>query len=386
MDPHGHTPPAYEGGSLAEVLPGLLAALGVPGVADPLGLTSALAGARRVALLLVDGLGHLQLPMAARVAPVLTAAASGRYGWAGVATAAFPSSTPISLVTLGTGRPPGEHGVVGFTVRVPGTDRVLNHIHWDDDPDPLVWQPLPTRFAQAAAAGVRVSVVSMPEFADSGLTRSAFRGADYVGADTGTLAATMLSALTAEPAPTLVYGYHPDVDRAGHVFGVGSRRWRRAVRRLDRVLDRLVSGLPADAALVITADHGQLNVPADRRVDLDADPRLRDGVVAVAGDPRVRYLYTAAGATGDVLATWREVLGEAAWVGSREQAVAEGWFGTVPPSHLERLGDVVVVCRERYAVFATAHEPETVSRLVAYHGSLTAAEMLVPLLVVRPDR
>src|SRR5690606_8788358 len=136
--------------------PGLLAALGVPGVADPLGLTSALAGARRVALLLVDGLGHLQLPLAAPVAPVLTAAASGRLGWAGVATAAFPSSTPVSLVTLGTGRPPGEHGVVGFTVRLPGTDRVVNHIRWGGDPDPLVWQPLPTRFAQAAAAGVRV--------------------------------------------------------------------------------------------------------------------------------------------------------------------------------------------------------------------------------------
>jgi hypothetical protein len=386
VEPYDRVPPAYEGGSLAEVLPGILAALGVPGVADPLGLARVLAGARRVALLLVDGLGHLQLPEATRVAPVLAAAASGRSGWAGAVTAAFPSSTPINLVTLGTGRPPGEHGVIGFTVRVPGTGRVLNHIRWSDDPDPLAWQPLPTRFAQAAAAGVRVTVVSMPEFAGSGLTRSAFRGADYVGADAGTLAATMLSALTTDPAPTLVYGYHPDVDRAGHEYGVGSGRWRRAVRRLDRILDRLVSGLPADAALVITADHGQLNVPADRRIDLDADPRLRDGVVAVAGDPRVRYLYPAAGATDDVLATWREVMGDAAWVGSREQAVAEGWFGTVAAPHLERLGEVVVACRERYAVLATAHEPETVGRLVAYHGSLTAAEMLVPLLVVRPDR
>ena len=289
MDPFDPVPPAYGTGSLAEVMPGVLAALGVPGTADPLRLGDRLDGVRRVALLLVDGLGYLQLPVAARVAPTLAAIAAGRLGSARPVTAAFPSTTPVSLATVGTGAPPGAHGLMGFTVRVPGTDRVLNHIQWDADPEPSRWQPLPTRFAAAAAAGVATSVVSRPEFAGSGLTVSAYRGADYrPAADATTLASTMLDVLATVPAPALVYGYHPDLDRAGHMFGVGSTRWCRAVRDVDRLVTRLLDGLPDGTALLVTADHGQLDVPAAHRFDLDADPQLRAGVEVVAGEPRVR--------------------------------------------------------------------------------------------------
>jgi predicted AlkP superfamily pyrophosphatase or phosphodiesterase len=379
--------PAYGSGSLAEVIPGVLAALGVAGAPDPLRLADDLEGVRRVAVLLVDGLGHLQLPLVARAAPTLTAIATGRLGSARPVTAAFPSTTPVSLATIGTGAPPGAHGLIGFSVRVPGTDRVLNHIRWDADPDPSRWQPLPTRFSVAARAGVATSVVSRPEFAGSGLTVSAYRGADYrPAADAAALASTMLTILATAPAPALVYGYHPDLDRAGHETGVGSRQWRRAARTVDRLVTRLVDGLPADAAVVVTADHGQLDVPATHRFDLDADPRLTAGVEVVAGEPRVRYLHTVPGATGDVIATWREVLAGAARVVGRDEAVDEGWFGPVSVDHRQRLGDVVVACLDRYAVLATAHESRTVAELVAYHGSFTAAEMLVPLLVVRAGR
>src|SRR5262249_31557529 len=113
------------------------------------------------------------------------------------------------------------------------------------------------------------------------------------------------------------------------------------------------------------------------------DPLLRAGVRVVAGEPRVRYLHTGPGARDDVIATWQGVLGAAAWVVPREEAVAEGWFGPVPEAHLARIGDVVVACQDRYAVLARKTEPNIVSRLVAYHGSYTAIEMTVPLLVVR---
>ena len=123
-------------------------------------------------------------------------------------------------------------------------------------------------------------------------------------------------------------------------------------------------------------------MPAEHRFDLDADPRLRAGVEVVAGEPRVRYLHTVPGARDDVVAAWRAVLGPAAWVATREEAVAAGWFGPVPAAHLSRIGDVVVACHDAYAVLATRTEPDTVARLVAFHGSYTAAEMRIPLLVV----
>ncbi|QGN47682.1 alkaline phosphatase family protein [Micromonospora sp. WMMD558] len=373
--------PRYGAASLADVLPAALAVLGVPGATDALDLTTTLAGVRRIAVLLVDGLGWYQIPTAAPYAPTLAglAATVGR-----PLTSAFPSTTPTSLVTLGTGAAPGAHGVLGFTLRVPGTDRVLNHVEWAGDPEPLRWQPVPTQLERARAAGVQVTVVSRPEFGGSGLTVAANRGGDYRGAaGVDALGREMLAALSAGPGPTLVSGYHPDLDRHGHLSGVDSVPWRIAAADVDRLLARLVDGLPPDAALLVTADHGQLDVPAGHRFDLDTDPRLRAGVAVVAGEPRVRYLHVGPGARDDVVASWSAVLGPAARVRTREEAVAAGWFGPVPEEHLSRIGDVVVVCNDTYAVLATRSEPPMASRLVAYHGADTAAEMTIPLLVVR---
>jgi hypothetical protein len=374
--------PRYGAGSLADLLPSALAVLGVPDAPDPLGLRAALPGVRRIATLLIDGLGYHLLPKAAPVAPTIADVLAGRLGSLTMLTSGFPSTTPTSLVSLGTGVAPGTHGVLGFTVNVPGTGRVLNHVDWTDDPDPRSWQPVPTQFTRAAAAGVRVAVASRPQFAGSGLTVSAYRGAPYRGAtDVDELAVALLAGVRG--APALSYGYHPTLDNAGHVFGVDSAQWLAAAAEMDTLLARVVDGLPADAALLVTADHGQLDVPPGHRFDMDADPRLAAGVTVVAGEPRVRYLHTAAGAAGDVIAAWRAVLGEAAWVTGRDEAVAAGWFGPVPEDHLARIGDVVVACRDRYAVLATRHEAAGVARLIGYHGSFTEMEIAIPLIVIR---
>ncbi|MGH3729686.1 MAG: alkaline phosphatase family protein, partial [Micromonosporaceae bacterium] len=325
---------------------------------------------------------HL-IPLADTVAPTLTDLATGRIGTARELTAGFPSTTPTSLVSVATGTSPGAHGILGFTVNVPGTRRVLTHIVWRDDPDPLRWQPVDTQLGIAAADGVAATAVSRPEFAGSGLTTAMFRGAKYRGATTpDEIAATMLSSLTTG-SRALVYGYTPEVDRAGHLYGIRSAQWREAVREVDELVTRLVDGLPPDAALLVTADHGMLDVPDDDRIDIDTHRALRKGVRVVAGEPRVRYLHTRRGAVADVIATWRGVLGDRANVVGREEAVAAGWFGPVPEEHLARIGDVVVTCRGRTALIATKHEPPVTSRLVAYHGAATSLEMAVPLLVVR---
>jgi hypothetical protein len=381
---NGLVRPAYGAASLADVLPATLTALGVAGP-DPLGLaTGPLAGVEAVAVLLVDGLGHELLPLARRYAPTLADLIDGRLPGASlrVITTGFPSTTPTSIASLGTGAPPGSHGLVGFFLNIPGTDQVLNHIAWRDEPDPRRWQPLATQFELAARAGINARVVSRPEYSGSGLTTAAFRGADYLEAsDVDTLAQRMLAGLTDRPA--LVYGYLSNVDAAGHDSGLDSPQWREAVAMVDQLLTILVDGLTPGSALIVTADHGQLDIPPDRRFDLDTEPGLRDGIRVVAGEPRVRYLHTLPGARDDVLATWSGVLGDAAWVVSRDEAVAAGWFGPMPEEHLQRVGDVVAVCRDDYVVLATRTDPPKVATMIAFHGSATPAEMMIPLVVVR---
>jgi hypothetical protein len=375
--------PRYGTATLADVLPGAAAALGVPVgrgdlPADPLGLTEVLGGPRRVAVLLIDGLGADLVRAHADIAPTLAALSTP----VGDLSAPCPSTTPVSLATLGTGLPPGSHGILGFVTDIPGEDRTLNHVQWADDPDPDVWQAQPTVFEQAEAAGVPATAVGPYAYAGSGLTRAVYRGATYTGAVShGDLCALVLRSLAAAPR-ALVYGYIPELDLTGHVRGVDSPSWRAQLAFIDRVVEELVAGLPDDAALLVTADHGMLDVPRTTRLDLDEEPALADGVRIVAGEPRARYVHTEPGARDDVLHRWREVLGERAWVGSREDAVASGIFGPVDDAVVARIGDVVALARGTWALTTPRLEPGP-SRLAAYHGSLTATELAIPLLAAR---
>jgi Type I phosphodiesterase / nucleotide pyrophosphatase len=370
-------------GSICDVLPAAAALLGVPGAVDGLQLADCVGDpdqVDRVLVVLVDALGWHLLPQLAGDAPLLASVLTGGVGRLSQLACTFPSTTPTSLVSLGTGAQPGEHGILGFTLNVPGTDRVLNHIRWRDDPPHSQWQPLPTWFGRLQQAGVSARAVLPASFMGSGLTDAAYRGAQFLPThrdeDYAQRVADELRA-----APGLVYGYAADLDTAAHVFGIGSPRWHEAAASVNALLTRLVETLPGNAALLVTADHGGLNVPADARVDLDIDPRLSEGIRVVAGEPRVRYLHTEAGAASDVRATWSEVVDGLAQVYSREQAVATGMFGPVNPAHLARIGDVVVVCTGDAAVLATGHEPPETARLIGFHGAATAAEMAIPLIV-----
>jgi hypothetical protein len=375
--------PAYDAGTLADVLPSVATALGVPVrrgdlPTDPLDLTPALGGARRVAVLLVDGLGAEQLAAHPDEAPVLSALGTP----AGVLSAPCPSTTPVSLTTLGTGLPPGSHGVLGFVTEVPGQDRTLNHVQWRDDPDPLQWQARPTVFEQATAHGVTCTAVGPHAFAGSGLSRAAYRGADYANAySPGDLVAVVHAAL-ATGDRSLVYGYTADLDLTGHVRGVDSASWRHQLGVVDRMVEQLAAGLPDDAVLLVTADHGMVDVPDHTRLDVGEEPGLTDGVRRLTGEPRARYVHTEPGAADDVLATWRSVLGHRAWVVSRAEAIESGIFGDVDPAVADRIGDVVALARGTWAFTDVQNEKHS-SLLAAFHGSLTPAELAIPLLAAR---
>lgn len=364
--------PAYGTASLVDLVPSVSAMLrGEPGnVLD-------LPVAGRVVLLLVDGLGRAQLDRCAADAPYLASLPQRTL------TCGVPSTTATSLTSLGVGAVPGQHGVVGYTCRIPGTDRLLNALRWDDAVDPEEWQPLPTAFDAAARAGVATTVVNRRSFEGSGLTVASQRGAQFVSADSPGERLAQAARACAAHAPSLVYVYESDLDATGHREGCESEAWRHQLATVDAFACRLREVLPSDAALVVTADHGMVDVAVDDRVDVDASPELLEGVSLFGGEARFRHLYCRAGAVDDVLARWRSRLGEDAVVLRRDEAIDAGWFGSVRSEVEPRLGDVVVACVGALAVVSSERFPHE-ARLVGLHGSLTPEEMYVPLLVDAP--
>jgi len=368
--------PAYGRRSLADVVPAVAAALGAPIGQLPSGLV--LPGASSYVVFLVDGLGARLLERYAHAAPYL-AGLLAEAGADGAGTAGVPSTTATSLSSFGTGLTPGAHGLVGFTARVPGTDQLLNHLWWDQDVDPLEWQPHPTAFAALAAAGVRTTVVNKREFEGSGLTVASSRGADFIGADkVGERIAAAVAASVSRPS--LTYLYDSDLDWTGHKWGVASSQWLQQLAMVDAEAEQLRETLPSDVRLVVVADHGMVDSPVENRTDVDEHAELLDGVALFGGEARFRHLYCRSGAVDDVLATWRERLGDVAEVLSRTEAITRGWFGPVDTAVLPRLGDVLVACRGDHGIFSTERFGYELT-LVGLHGSLTADEMMIPVLV-----
>jgi Type I phosphodiesterase / nucleotide pyrophosphatase len=368
--------------SICEVLPAAAAVLGLPGAEDRLGLGERVGRARQVVVVLVDGMGYHLLPAMAAHAPLLAGVLTGNTGHLSELECTFPSTTPTSLVSLGTGVQPGEHGILGFTVNVPGTDRVLTHITWRTDPEPSTWQPVPTWFERIGRAGAGTAVVLPTYFAGSGLTDAAYRGARFCGVGKRQDYGRRLLR-EVRNGTSLVYGYTSVLDTAAHLHGIASPEWAQAAAEVDALLRRVADELPPETVLLVTADHGGLDVPQGGRVDVGTDPRLAEGLRVVAGEPRVRYLHVVDGAEADVQATWQGVLGAGAEVLSREQAVASGLFGPVRPEHLLRIGDLVVLSRGETVVLATDREPPELAKLIGFHGATTPVETGIPLISLR---
>ncbi len=377
--------PRYGTASLADLVPSLLAALDVPGMANPLGVEPL----RHVCLLVADGLGWELLEANRAAAPFLGGlAGSGR-----PLTACFPSTTAAGLGSIGTGRPPGQHGLVGYTIALPGLDHPFNCLRWagygiggaDDLRERFVpehLQPEPTAFERAAADGVAVHLVGPGAHARSGFTRAVLRGGTYHGVlSLGDLAAEAARQLHAGRR-TFVYAYHAGLDVTGHVRGTASDAWRLELAHVDRLAADIAGRLPGGGALVVTGDHGMVDLGPGERVDLADEPDLAAGVRMLAGEARARHVHAREGAAGDVLAAWRALVGHAMWVVSGEEAVAAGWFGpTVPDRVRPRIGDVVAAARGPIGVTQRALDPAQ-ARLTGQHGSMTPAEQLVPLLMV----
>jgi hypothetical protein len=377
--------PSYGEASLAEVVPSVLSAFGVPGFENPLVIEPMTS----LVVLVVDGLGWEQLLANRSAAPFMAeAASSGR-----PLSAGFPATTAASLASLATGLPPGRHGMVGYTVAVPGLPRPMNLLRWElygiGPPSDLLaevvperFQPWPTTLERARDAGVQITLVGPPEHADSGLTRAILRGGRYVGAASLSDLVIAVSATLAESGSP-VYAYHPFLDTAGHVKGVGSDEWTEHLGRVDEAVAAVAGRLPSGGALFVTADHGMVNLSEDQKLEASEMPDLLEGVRALAGEARARHVYADPGAFEDVLGAWGERLGERMWVVAGEQAISDGWFGPRVEDRVRpRIGDVVAASFELVGVIQREVDPLQ-AMLVGHHGSLTSAEQLVPLLEIR---
>ncbi len=357
--------PDYAGACVRGIVPALLG----PGdwSALPRWMPDGLAACRQVVVLVLDGLGWDQLTERAALAPTLTAMA-GR-----PITTVAPTTTATALASIATGLTPGEHGLVGYRMVLGG--EVVNVLRWTAHGDDRSRSQPPAEVQRFPAfLGQPVPVVSPVE-----LTGTAFSAAHLGGCQPVAIRAA--SSLAIEVGELLrrgerfVYAYYGLVDKIAHERGFGPY-YDAELRTADRLVADVLEQLPPGAALLVTADHGQVSVGANI-----VHPSLALlGLMSLqSGEGRFRWMHAKRGASAELLAGARSEFGDVAWVLSRDEVLGAGWFGpNVPPNVAGRLGDVAVVAHAPISL----HDSDDSGpfELICRHGSLTSAEMLVPLL------
>lgn len=363
--------PDYLGANLAGVVPALLS----NSPERPGWLPRAALGAEQVVLLVVDGLGWLQLSERLVMLENL-AALEGR-----PITTVAPSTTAAALTSLVVGAPPSIHGVVGYKVVVagPGGPEVMNVLRWRTKAGDARSYVDPVSFQSCAPfGGADVPVVSKADFVGTGFTVAHQRGARQVGWHQASGMAVDVRHLV-ESGEKFVYAYYDGVDRIAHMKGFGEHYDAELVA-LDRVVGDLLEVLPKSAALVVTADHGQVSVGSNL---VEVDPASIDGVAFSSGEARFRWFHAsdAAPAAAERLsATLKSRFGHQAWVVTLEEVIAQGWLGgEMSRVSRSRLGDVAMAAFDPVAFVEPGDSPES-RKLVCRHGSLTPAEMFVPLV------
>jgi arylsulfatase A-like enzyme len=363
--------PDFGGACLTNLMPALLGHIGEG--ADkptlPTWMPAPVEAATQVVLLVIDGLGREQLDERQAIAPTLAA------GGAATMTSVAPSTTAAALTSLVTGTAPAHHGVVGYRVALAG--QIMNILQWKLGQDDARQRVPATTFQRAETfpgAPRRVPVVSRYDYAATGFTAAHLGQATLVPWYTPAGIPVSIKQLLDQGEP-FVYAYYDGIDKVAHATGLGAH-YEAELAYVDRLIGDVLAVLPEGAVLVVTADHGQVQVGSTVEV-LGSD--VMEGVVLLSGEGRFRWLHTRAGATNDVAAAAHAAFGDVAWIRTRDQIVADGWLGGEPiPDVMARLGDVVLAPFTPTAFLDPADTGE--QGLVTRHGSLTAAEMRVPLL------
>ncbi|MEO7398397.1 MAG: alkaline phosphatase family protein [Ilumatobacteraceae bacterium] len=361
--------PNYSGENVSGIIRALLAP---PGVPLPTWIPE-LADVDQRVVLVIDGLGWEQLQIRLHLAPTLAAMTARPL------TTVAPSTTATALTSITTGLTPAEHGLIGYRFDVGGD--VLNVLRWRGERADLR-RSHPPRDIQPYAPflGQSPPVISRAELEPSAFTEAHLRGTKPVGWRSASAIAVEVGRQLAA-GERFVYAYYDGIDKTAHERGFGAY-YDAELATVDRLVGDVLDQMPDDAALLITADHGQVQV--DDNV-IRPDESMLAMVRLQSGEGRFRWFHARPGANEDLLAAATDAYGDVAWVVTRTQTIDEQWFGSAMSAPVaSRLGDVALVAREPVTFFDSADSGPY--ELICRHGSLTSAEMLVPLLVGRGRR
>jgi predicted AlkP superfamily pyrophosphatase or phosphodiesterase len=326
-------------------------------------------------VVLVDGLGSANLRYRAGHAPFL----AKRLVTDGSIAVGFPSTTVVSLASFSTGVKAGEHGLVGYQIFDREQGRNVNLLTGlANEQEAISYQPVKTVSEAAKEASVDCFFIGPDEYEGSGFTHATMRGARYVPAKTFEQRVQAAKTILKGNSKSLIYFYVPELDQRAHAYGSKSGEWVEKLEDLDLAMRQLTEYLPNNCGVLLTADHGIVDVSHDRQIYLD-EIEL-PGLISVGGDPRVLFLYfdgDVQESTINLLATF---LGKRAYVATKDAIIEAGWYGETTDTARGRMPDLFLIANGETALYHRDFAKPKSLKMIGQHGALSDDELLVPLL------
>lgn len=345
------------------------AQLSVLGLENPFDLNVV----RSAVIVMVDGLGAENLQSAAKFAPFL-ASTSQKSIYCG-----FPSTTASSITTFASGVSNSEHGLFGYKIFDRSRDEAVNLLSGVDKYsvlDYLKVEPISNE------TKVRVHAVTLPEYGDSGFTRATMHGAQHHFSES--IAGRFeIAANLARTDKALIYVYVPELDQAAHRFGVASSEWQSLLSELDVRTHSLVNNLAKDTGLLVTADHGIVDVAKADHVFLDDIEELKGQLLDVSGDPRVAFLYLRQREKiAEIKLHLSKLFNDAALALEPSEIIDAGYWQDSILQDEDLLPDLVLVATSAIAIYHRDFAKASSLRMIGQHGALADAEIKLPLIAL----
>ena len=332
------------------------------------------ASRQSICVLLIDGLGFHNLVDAAGHARFLNSQPAHKgYCY-------FPSTTSTSLTSFATGRPPNETSFLGYNIfdRVAG--KKMNLLSgWEDQESASAFQRLDTVSHLARNTSVSIDVVSQGTYQFTGLTAATMPHATFHVANSIEERFDKAIELLATGEQRVVYLYIPELDQTAHHLGVKSKQWLDALEAVDALTRVFVSKLPKHSGLVITSDHGVIDVAEHEKLYLD-ELLPEAEMLFVGGDTRGLMIYLAEqSATREYLDLLEAELGDYCYIVTPEQVAEAGYLADLG-DRPEIVPDIWVIARKNVALYHRAFARPKSLYNIGHHGSISENELAIPII------
>ena len=289
-------------------------------------------------------------------------------------SAVFPSTTTAATTAIETDYAPSEHGWLGWSLyfheidrmvdvfpnRVSVTREVAAPYHVGE-----TYLPLHPVFDRITAAGYAKAALISP-----------FGDPKYP--ELSDIREALISGCR-EEGPHFFYAYWGDPDHTMHESGVYADEVRKVLKELEAYIQDLALTLPDDTLLLVTADHGLIDVS---HLYVTDHPELTETLLRPTSvEPRATVFYVKPDRLADFPALFKEAFPEGFALMTGEEFRLSGILGPGEPTpKLKDLtGDFVAVSLTGACLDYAPKE----SMLKGAHAGLTRLEMRVPLIAAK---